>query len=955
MFQKPFLVLIALSFLVSAGIAQQRHDVSGIVTDSTDDRPMPMVAVGIEALDLWTVTDMDGFFTIRNVPGGERLISVSCLGYTKVEKEISVPVESPVEIEMTPASLALGEVEVTARRGSGIATSSVIGRSAIEHIQASDITELMQLLPGQLATNPDLSGVSQLGIREITGSAGPSRQRAMASLGTGLVIDGAPVSNIANMQMLSTATGDGAFQSTAMEGADMRQFSVDNIESIEVVQGIPGVEEGDVLSGVVRINTIRGSTPLTTRVKADPNIKQAFFRKGYNLPVYIGGGTLNMDMDFLQNHTDIRTPYRSYNRLSTNLSYNNTFLQNTRPLTFSFSTRYYDSRNRSRQDPDRMRQESFSTHDRNLHMTMSGRWALNSALLSNLNLNLSGSIQRQETNENRFRSFSGIQALATTAEPGEFQAIFLNPRYYSDVTIDGRPYYFNASLSGTRNFSTGRAEHTIRAGVDYRLSGNEGKGSIFDRAQPPDPTSSAGVRPRPFYDIPSLERLAIYIAEELSIPLGSTKLEMNAGVRFNNVQPEGVFSSSENITSLDPRFNARYRIFRNRRDHLLSDLGLRFGFGLLTMTPTISHMYPDKSYRDLLSFNYYDPPHALAVITTLLIEDTRNYDLRSAQNNKYETGLDIKLGGVDMQFTGYYEKQTDGFGMHRNYYPAIYDRYERVSQPNVRPEFVPGVGVVYIDPVSGEQVIVPSQPDTLLRSYSYPENTEEVTKYGLEFELNFGRVESLHTTFLLSGAYMYQHRRQTEDYFATVTSVSDQVVGLYPAGHGGRIDQRLVSNLRTVTHIRPLAMVVSLNVQAIWMEKVQNTHEDDEGNPIVYTLEPTDDVYADTRQRKYYNPIAVMDLTGNIKPWRPEYADIRPYADLIRHHNNNYHFVPLTYNPTFQLNLRLTKELSESATIAFNVNNLTYYQPLQQVRGRVDHYTRRNQGLYFSGEITIRI
>jgi len=954
MLKKSILALKFLFLLIISATAQEAQNIKGTVTDASDGEPMPMVAVGIDEENIWTATDLDGVYELKNVPAGTHVITVKCLGYRTLEKEITVPLEGVVDLEMTPRSLALGEVEVTARRGSGIASSSVIGREAIEHIQASDITEIMQLLPGQVSSNPDLSGVSQLGIREITGSAGDRRPSAMASLGTGLRIDGAPISNEANMQMLSTSVSDGsAFQSTAMQGADMRQFSVDNIESIEVVQGIPGVEEGDALSGVVRINTISGETPLTVRAKADPNVKQVYLGKGLNFSGATGG-TLNMDLDFLQNHSDIRTPYRSFNRLSGNVAYNNTFFQGERPLRFSLSARYYDSRNLSSEDPDRLRQEEFSTHDRNLSMNMTGRWALNSLFLTNLNLNVSGSLQRQETREVDFQSFSSIRTNSLSDRSGLHEAAYIHPRYYSDVTIDGRPYYFNASLSGTRSFEVGDTEHTLRAGVDYRLSGNKGDGTIFDRNLPPDPTRTSRVRPRPFYDVPALERVAFYFAEEATVPIGSTTMEVNAGVRFTNAQPDGLFSSGEGLTSLDPRINLRYHIFQNRED-LLSDLGIRLGFGRLSMMPTISHLYPDKAYSDINSFNYYDPPQSLAVITTHVVEDTRNYDLKQAINNKFEAGLDVVLGNVDMQFTGYYEHMEDGFDMQRVFYPVQFTRYDRLSQSGLAPEFIPGEGVFFRDPESGEMTNVPSRQDTIMRNHSFPENAMEVKKYGLEFEFDFGRYDPLHTSFLFSGSYMYQHRRDTEDYFNSVQSVEDQVVGIYPAGRDGRINQRLVSNLRTVTHIRPLAMVVSLNLQTIWIEKTQFTHEDADGNPIVYTHEPTDDVYGDVTQRKYYNPVAVMDLSGNVIPWEPEFANIRPYADLIRHHSNNYRFVPRSYDPVFQLNMRLTKEISESATIAFNVNNITNYRPLQKIRGWVDNYTRRNQGIYFSGEVTIRI
>lgn len=965
MLRSAFLIFIFLGLSLSVAHAQQRqqqqqrqtgrHHLAGSVVDNSDGQAMPMVQVGVEAISLWTVTDMEGKYELRNIPPGRHLLMVRCLGYNTLEKEISIPTDSRLDIRLTPTSLALGEVVVTAQRGSSISTSSVIGRSAIEHLQASDITEIMQLLPGQIARNPNLMNVSQFGIREITGGSGPSNPSTMGSLGTAIMIDGAPISNVANMQSLSTATGTGAFQSTAGQGVDMRQFPVDNIESVEVVQGIPGVEEGDVLSGVVRISTIRGRTPLTTRVKVDPNIKQASVGKGFYLPAS-WGGTMNLDVEFLQTHSDIRTPTESFNRLTGGLAYNNTFFKDWRPIAFNFSTRFFDSRTLLENDPDRLRQERRANHDQSLSATLSARWALNSLLLTNLNLNVSGRLQQQETEEYTFRSFSGVQVLATSSEPGEHQGIFLNPRYYSDVFIEGRPRYLNATLNGTRTFQTGPAQHTIRAGIDYRYSHNKGRGSMFDRLQPPDPTSSAGVRPRPFYDIPSVTRLAFYVAEELSLEMGGTTLDVHAGVRFNNLQPDGLFTSSEELTSLDPRLNVRYRIFRNRGG-LVSDLGLRFGYGLLTLMPTMRHLYPDMMYRDLLSFNYYDSTtgHALVVHTVFRMDDTRNYDLQAAQSNKLEAGLDIRIGGINVMLTAYQEHQSGGFTNHRMYYPVIYNRYDRLERPGVFPQFIPGTGVVYQDPDTGQQVAVPSRPDTLLRSHAYPTNGMEMTKYGLEFELDFGRVEALHTTFLLGGAYMYQHQRDTEDHFWTSTSVADQVVGIFHAGGSGRVHQRIISNLRTVTHIRPLAMVVSLNLQALWMERSNNSHEHADGTPIIYTLEPTDDVYGDISQRKYYHPHSVMDLAGNIIPWQPEFHDVRPYADLVRSYNNNYHFVPMTRRPAFQLNMRLTKELSRAASISFIVNNVAYYQPLQQIRGREDSYTRRNSETYFSGELTIRL
>ena len=932
---------------------ETRHEINGRVIDAEDKTPMPMVAVGIESMNLWTATSLEGYFTIRGLPPGRYQLTIRCLGYNRLQVPIAVPTDSLLSLSLSPSSLAIGEVVVTTQRGAGISTSTTIGRSAIEHLQPSDLSEVMQLLPGQIAMNSNLSTVSQLGIREVSGSTGPGLTR-MASLGTALRIDGAPVSNVANLQTLSTIqdetnTSVQMYRSTAMQGSDMRQLSVDNIESIEVVRGIPGVEEGDALSGVVKVNLIKGRTPLTVRAKVDPNTKQAYMGKGFVLPE--GKGTLNSSLDFAQNHRDIRAPYESYNRLSGYVAYNNTFFRQTKPLNFSFSTMYSDSRSLSQQDPDRIQEEEYLNNERSLRVTSSGNWVLNSALLTNLRVNVSGNIQQQENYQKVFRSFSSIQTLPISFVTGEFEAPYLYPLYYSEVTVDGRPYYFNATVSGTKTFKIGKSRHTLRAGMDYNLSGNNGKGSIYDIYQPPTGT---GFRPRPFNDIPALERIAWYIAEELVLPVGKTFFDLQAGVRLNLIQPDGLFSSSENLKSLDPRINLRYRIFE-RREGLLNFLSLRFGFGRLSLTPTLAHLYPDKSYRDFSAFNYFDPPNPLAVIYTDVVEDTRNYNLKPAINLKYEAGLNIKLAGIDLELTAYSENMEGGFSHFRTYQPFVVNRYEGLTQSGLSPRYIPGQGVVYNDPVTNDLIVLTTTPDTVFRSYTYPENTLSQVKRGLEFDLDFGRVQALYTSFYLNGAYMNSKTVSTKDYFSTETSVRDEIIGLYQAGQGGRINERFLSQLRTVTYIRPLTMVVSLSLQTIWMEKNRYIHEDENGNPLVYTLEPTNDPYNDVSQRKYYKPVAVLHRDGSITPWIPEYDNLRPYADLIKVYGNTYYFIPNIYKPVFQLNMRLTKELSRSATMSFNVNNLTNYRPLQKVKGPVDSYIRRNQGIYFSGELTFKI
>jgi len=85
-----------------------------------------------------------------------------------------------------------------------------------------------------------------------------------------------------------------------------------------------------------------------------------------------------------------------------------------------------------------------------------------------------------------------------------------------------------------------------------------------------------------------------------------------------------------------------------------------------------------------------------------------------------------------------------------------------------------------------------------------------------------------------------------------------------------------------------------------------------------------------------------------------EEATEKPYSDLKDRTGNPYYFVERTYPPIYQINLRMTKELSDGASISFYVNNITNYKPLQKIGGMINLYTRRNQSIYFGAELRLK-
>ena len=115
-------------------------------------------------------------------------------------------------------------------------------------------------------------------------------------------------------------------QTTAGRGVDLRTVSAGNIESMEVIRGIPSVEYGNLTSGVVIVKTKAGHTPWEAKFQTDPNSKQVFAGKGFNLK---RGGAANFSVDWSQSWADTRKHYMGYDRITASAGY-------SRPIRAAF-------------------------------------------------------------------------------------------------------------------------------------------------------------------------------------------------------------------------------------------------------------------------------------------------------------------------------------------------------------------------------------------------------------------------------------------------------------------------------------------------------------------------------------------------------------------------------------------------------------------------------------------
>ena len=938
--------LLAGSFTFAQEPGRARFQVAGQVLERGSGEPVVLASVVIQELGLWAVTDADGRFTLTGVPAGRQQLVFSLLGY----ETLTLPLEvkgnvSKLKVELAVSSLTLDAVVVTAKEGGEITSSSKISKQTLEHIQPSSLRDVMQLLPGSVTENPSLTQVGSLSIRDIG-------TNAANVAGTALIVDGASYSNDANLQMLSTGTGMGEGQgnvaSTAGGGVDSRQISTDNIESVEVIRGIPSVVYGDLTSGAVVVKTKAGVTPWEVRLKADPQLKQISFGKGF--PLGEKGGVFNFDADYAHAASDVRTPSSAYNRVNFQAGWSG---QVKGRFTINAKLRGNWSNATNASDPDLALDELSQARDRGLRLGVNGRWTLNKPWITQLDYLLSGSITDQFSRSRVYQGSAGRTPTSTAMYDGENEAFFTPAQYYSDVQVFGRPIDAQAKLTAHQLGRYGAVTNKVLAGFEWKSQGNVGRGKVFDVTLPPSPGSATAFRERSYRDIPFLHALTGYVEDNLKLPLGGTQLELQAGARFNTILASGISTGA--FFGIEPRVNARYVLVK--RNSGLRELVVRGGWGLTSKMPSMIYLYPEPAYKDMVSFYYNDfdaNGTGLAVVTTQRAE-TDNPALRPQRSRNIEAGVEFDAGKLSGSVVGFHERMRDGYGFITEYTPMVYKRYGYTWKNGAPSQVVLPSGAQLdwcIGSVTMDGQPLPSISDTTFMALSRPANDIATDKWGVEFTLDVARIPAISTSINVSGAWMHIESQSTAYtqrlYAGTSNGRSYPWVGIYGGSSTtstGTAKDRFSSNVRFITHIPQLAMVVTLTAQMVFFESSTN----------LCTFQGKDMAVYDPEAATWkVRPLYIMDRAGRTMPFTEEMAQDPQYRNLILTTNTDTYYVRQGYPFYGMLNLRLSKEIGKWATVSFYANNFLNLRG--RVRNTVTHYPNdRNTPLYFGAEVKISI
>ena len=909
---RQFLLMILL--LVSADVmtAQQNRalfSISGKVVDAKTGEPVIGAAVNVEDTGIWAISDENGKFFLPDIRPGDYAVQFSCLGF--VDKRLSFVVKKDIPnltIKLDQNTLALNSVVVTAERDKeGMNTSLKFGANALNHLQMSNVTDISALLPGGKTVNPDLTTDNAVSLRSGGLAAGN------AAFGTALEVDGVRVGNNASFG--------------SMSGTGTRNISTENVQSIEVITGVPSAEYGDLNSGMVRINTRKGLTPWNITFAVNPRTYQASASKGIDLMK--NRGVLNVSAEWTRATQKLSSPYTSYTRRGFSASYSNTFKN---VLKFEVGATGNIGGMNTKNDPDAYKGTWSKVRDNVLRANTSLTWLLRKSWITNLKLDASVNYNDNRSQDHAYGSSASMLPAVHSELAGYYLADRLPVSYFSDKVIDSKELDYAASLKYEWFKKSGKRLSKLKAGVQWKANGNVGDGEYYK-----DPSVAAnGYRPRPYSQYPFMHNVAAYIEEDYTFPIGKTSLQISAGLRLENLFVKD--TDYKNVSSLSPRFNAKWKISDN--------LSIRGGWGVSEKLPSFYILYPVQKYRDIQTFGFSHGDSSSYVYYTQPYKMLFNENLKWQKNYNAEFGIEAYFLRTSVSLVGFFNKTKNPYTYQNIYTPFSYNimsvpsGYTVPDNPEIRVDSQ--TGQVYMRG-SNEEFWTPMATKVTDKTFfesQMPGNGDDIYRTGAELIVDFPEIAPIRTKFRLDANYSYTHYidntlnwiYRTGWSHTSLSNRSYQYVGIYVNGgesgtFNGKESHSLNANLTAITHIPEARIVITCRLEMSLLSRFRNLSRY-QGKEYAYNVnadgvESIGGSIYDSNNYTAIRPVKYMDENGDVHDFTDKEASDPAFANLIIKSGNAYTFSQDGYGAYLSANLSVTKEIGDHVSLSFFANNFT--------------------------------
>ena len=939
----------------TAIVIDGRFKVSGRVIDESTLQPLPYAIVKVSNLDLWATTDANGTFAIENIPQGPTSIEVRTLGYVTRTVQFNVNRNTDLKnIRLKEENLSIPGVEVTARKKSTIGTTTYsIDRNTLDHSQALSLNDIMALLPGGQTVNSTLTDDSRMALRSASG------ERGNAAFGTAIEVDGMRLNNNASM--------------SETQSASTRNISTSNIESIEVIAGIPGVEYGDISNGVVKVNTRRGHTPWIMEASMNPYTRQVALSKGMALAK--NAGTLNFSLEHARSFTDIASPHTAYSRNIMSTTYNKVFRIKGSSLNLTTGLTGNIGGYNSEADPDAFRDTYQRQRDNLLRANLQIDWLCNSKQSGVFNVALQAAFSTADRRSENYTntSSSSTQAYLHTMTNGYAIAkdyadgmgagdIILGPTGYWYVRSfnDQKPLTMQLKLKGEWTRRILGAVNKLTVGTELNSTRNNGQGTYYD-----DMRLAPTWRPYDYSLLPTMHSLAMYIEERLTIG----RLMLAGGLRDDITMISG--SDYGTAASLSPRLNARYNIIKGKN----ASLTLHAGYGKSVKLPSFQVLYPADTYTDRLVFTPGSTADGKAYYAyyTNVQRAIYNSNLKWQHSNQVEAGLDATVGKARLSLSAFWSRTYNPYQTLNVYTPFAYNQTSQsalegcgIAAADRIYSVNPSTGVVSVtSATNGNTVTLPYSTRRTYTANRQYVNGSPVTRYGLEWVAEMPIISNRHTLGLslrIDGKYYHYRGIDNTLIAGSPNGIGDQaegsgvqpLIGYYvgsnvtsastastPTVSNGMLDKGCSLNTTLTARIPRLRLIMTMRLEATLLNYRRNLSD----NRTTITLNEAGDVTGTkyTGQTDHYvavypeyystwdNPSERIPFAEALLAAKDNNPTLyRQLSNLIVRSNTAYYFNPQDVSAYCSANFSVTKEIGKWVSLSFYANN--FFNNLASVR-----------------------
>ena len=957
MYKRIILLFLLIGYGLSTTLAQHVI-VAGRITDDDTHKPIAFATILMKENGYWAITGDDGSFSMKNIPVGKATLTIQCLGYATRQLTLDIVKDIPrLRITLKQETLKLDEVTVTAQRKNNESTTSyTIDRTALDNQQIVSVSDLSTLLPGGKTVNATLMNDNRMALRS------GSQEGGNASFGTAIEVDGIRIDN-------NAAAGETA-------GASTRAISSSNIESVEIVTGIPSVEYGDLSNGVVKVNTRKGKSPFIVEGKMNQHTKQIALNKGFDLGH--NKGVLNASIEHAKSFSNIASPHTAYQRNILSLHYMNIFMRESAPLTLNVGVTGNIGGYHTEADPDNELDDYSKVRDNALRANFELNWLLNKRWITNLSLrgafSTSDRTSESSAHTNSATTLAYIHAMnegyfiATNYDSNPDAPVILGPTGYWNVKqySASKPMNWSLRLKGDWTRRLGKVMSRLMLGAEYTGSRNNGRGTYYD-----DLRYAPTWREFRHDDLPTLNNIALYAEEKVTIKTSKlSRMELTAGLRDDITMISG--SDYGTVNSLSPRFNGRYIFWQNRRKHTITDLVLHAGWGKSVKLPSFQILYPTPSYYDTEVFR----SQSTADNTTLSAWYCRpskaiyNPDLKWQYTNQTDIGIEMNIKGTRISLSAFHHRTYNAYMASNVYTPFSYNytpvaSLENVSIPSAdRIYTIDQEGIITISDATGTmspiRLDVDQNGNKLYNTRRFYQtntryiNASPIDRYGLEWIVDFKQIKALNTSLRLDGNYYY-YKSADETLFASMNNSNTkmtgtqepyQYIGWYRGTNSagaavtsvanGAISKALNLNTTITTHIPKIRLIVALRLEATLYNYHKAISELDgavRGIALNSQADYTGDAFDSNTENKYIavypEYYSTWDNPDEKIPFAEKFLwakdnDPTLYNDLcnlVVKSNTPYTMDPNRISAYYSANLSVTKEIGDHVSVSFYANN----------------------------------